>query len=257
LLRSFTFRDSMKRTACLYLLFPLLLLSCSMNLPSQRNVIEFPRADGPPLKCYEPPPDVIVKGATAHVELATTKLIPVLNGKAGVGLDVERIRQELPSEVAVFQTLNFELCLQHGNGILSKEGYQAYTARIIPAYNKNPPVKIVAATGLVETCGPSFTTQRPAHKFVSYWASQVEALRNNRNAQYQDLQNLLQVRGRTPVDQGSIDPFEEIFFTLDCLERIGYLKVEKFDPPRNLVGFYSLVENRKILFSDPTVPVPR
>lgn len=59
----------------------------------------------------------------------------------------------------------------------------------------------------------------------------------------------MQVRGRTPVEQGSIDPYEEVFFTLDCLERIGYLKIEKFDPPRMVGG--RLGENRKIIFLKP------
>lgn len=66
----------------------------------------------------------------------------------------------------------------------------------------------------------------------------------------------MQVRGRIPVEQAGIDPFEEVFFTLDCLERIGNLKVEKFDPPRMLEGA-GLVENRKIIFLNPSTPVPQ
>jgi hypothetical protein len=53
-----------------------------------------------------------------------------------------------------------------------------------------------------------------------------------------------------PVEQGNINPYEEVNFTLDCLERIEYLKVEKFDPPQMLDGA-GLVENRKIIFLRP------
>ena len=93
-----------------------------MDLPSQRRVIEFPRENGLPLKCTEPPPDVIAKGGKAYAEIAAKRLGTILQATGGVGLDVERIRQELPSEVVAFQALNFEHCVQHGNGILSKEG---------------------------------------------------------------------------------------------------------------------------------------
>lgn len=247
----------MKVTTRLLLLLPLLSLvmsACSTDLPSQRRLVEFPRGDGPPLRCYEPPPDVIAKGGKAYAELAASRLTTVLQGKAGVGLDVERIRQELPQEVQSFELFHFRMCVEHGNGILSKEDYRGYIDQILPAYRKNPPVKVVSTPGLVETCGPSFSTKRPAVKFVPFWASVVNTLRENRNVQFYDLENLMQVRGRIPVEMGMISPYEEIFFTLDCLERIGYLKVEKFDPPRMLSG--TVVENRKIIFSDPTKPVP-
>lgn len=121
---------------------------------------------------------------------------------------------------------------------------------------KNQPIKTDSITGaatsdsLVETCGPSFSTTRPAKKFVRYWASVVDRLREDRNPQYYDLQNLMQIRGRVPVEQGTINPYEEVNFTLDCFERIGYLKVEKFDPPKMLEGA-GLVENRKIIFLKP------
>lgn len=229
-----------------------------MGLPSERKPVEFTLSDGSKITCREPPPDVIAKGGTAYAELTATRLVETIlkaTVKGGVGLDVERIRQELPPEVASFEVVEFRICAQYGNRVISKQTYQAFTEQILPAYMKNPPAKIVYTAGtpasaqLVEACGPSFTTQRPAAKFVSYWIAQVKKLPQERNIQFHDLRTLLQVRGHRLVEESGINSFEEIFFTLDCLERIGYLKIEKIDPPNMLEG--TLVENRKIIFLKP------
>jgi hypothetical protein len=249
---------TLKPYTILLLLLPILSLvisSCVLSAPSERKPVGFTLSDGSKITCFEPPPDVIAKGGTSNVEVSAIRLGEVLKATGGVNLDVERIRQELPPEVASFEVFDFRMCAQYGNGVLSNQDYRAYTTKILPAYMKNPPVKTAPTTGLVEACGPSFTTKRPAAKFVPYWANVVNSLRENRTPQFHDLQNLMQVRGRIPVEQAGIDPFEEVSFTLDCLERIGTVKVEKFDPPRMLEGA-GLVENRKIIFSNPSTPVP-
>jgi len=223
-----------------------------MGLPSERKFEEFVLSDGSKIKCPVPPPDVIAKGGTAYAELTATKLGTVLQAKGGVGVDVERVRQELPPEVASFREVEFLICVQYGNRVISTQAYQAFTEKILPAYMKNPPAKIVYTAGtpasaqLVEACGPSFTTQRPAAKFVPYWNSQVKKLPDARNIQFHDLRNLLQVRGRRLVEESGINIFEEIFFTLDCLEGLGYLKTEKIEPP-NMIET-TVIENRKIIF---------
>lgn|SRR5437016_3933039 len=248
----------MKPTARLLSLLPLLTLvmsACSMGLPSERKPVEFTLSDGSKITCREPPPDVIAKGGTAYAELTATRLGTYLQAKGGVGVDVERIRQELPPEVASFEVVEFRICAQYGNRVISKQTYQAFTEQILPAYMKNPPAKIVYTAGttasaqLVEACGPSFTTRRPAAKFVPYWITQVKKLPQERNIQFHDLRNLRQVRGRRPVEESGIDPFEEIFFTLDCLERLGYLKTEKIDHPDTIET--TVIENRKIIFLQP------
>lgn len=231
-----------------------------MGLPSERKFEEFVLSDGTKIKCPVPPPDVIVKGGKASAELTVIQLGSHLQATGGVGLDIERIRQELPPEVSSFREVEFLMCAQYGNRVLSKQGYQAFTEQIIPAYKKNPPAKTVSTAGttpsakLVEACGPSFTTTRPAVKFVPYWASHISRLQTERNIQHRDLRNLMQVRGRRPVEESGIDPFEEVFFTLDCLERIGYLKTEKIDPPNMIEA--TLVENRKIIFLQPNLTIP-
>jgi hypothetical protein len=248
-------------TTKLLLLFPLLDLvvsSCSiMGQPSERKAEEFV-VDGAKVKCYLPPPDVIAKGAQANADLTAMRLGKVLQATGGVGLDIERIRQELPPEVAAFEVVDFRICAQYGNGVLSKDAYEAFIKDIRPAYTKNPPVQTASTVGvpasgtLVQKCGPSFWTKRPAAKFVSYWASHINQLRDERNIQYHDFENLMEVRGRTPVAMGMIDPFEELHFTLDCLERNGYLKLKKYDPPRMMGG--SKVENQRIIFLTPGMP---
>lgn len=46
----------------------------------------------------------------------------------------------------------------------------------------------------------------------------------------------MEVRGRALVADSGIDIYPEIIFTLRCLEKIGYLKLENFDPPRGYGG---------------------
>lgn len=145
-----------------------------MDLPSQRKFEEFDLSDGKKLRCPVPPPDVIAKGGTATARLTVTRLGEVLKATGGVNLDIERIREELPSDIAAFREVEFLTCVQYGNGVRTKQEYRAFTDQIVPAYMKNPPVKTISNTGnvaldrLVEACGPSFTTKRPAPKFVPY-----------------------------------------------------------------------------------------
>lgn len=251
----------MNGTLGLLWFLPLLLLvaaSCSMGSPSERKPVEFVLSDGTPVKCFMPPPEIIAKGGKANIDLTVLRLGQVLEAKAGGGLDVEQIRRELPVEVSQFEVVEFRICAQYGNGVLSKQAYQAFTEQIIPAYTKNPPVKTVSTVGnyvparLLEVCGPSFATTRPAREFVPYWVNNITLLSEKRNPPHRDLQNLLDVGGRRPAGTGVTNPFEEINFTLDCLERIGYLTTAPSDlpPPDNVVkGFIGpVIENRKIVF---------
>lgn len=249
----------MKLTTGLFLLLPLL-FSCSMGAPFERKPLEFIMEDGFVLKCPQSPSDVVAKGGKVSAEIVAEKLGVALKGGVGADLNVERIRQELPTDLITFREVESIMCVQYGNRIRTKEEYRAFTDRIAPAYNINRPIETVSnpdtikPTSLVETCGPSFSTKRLAKDFVPHWASKIETLRTGRNLQYYDLENLFEVYGRGLVSMAGVNPCEELDFTLDCLERIGYLKVQKYDPPRTLPG--RGVENRRIIFSDPSRPVP-
>ena len=243
----------MKRSTGLLLLLPLLLLvesSCSVS-PSQRHLVEFPQIDGPPLQCFEPLQDVIVKGEKANLELTAKRLGTLLQLTGGVGLDVERIRQELPADVSSFEEIEFRICAQYGNGVLSKDEYHAFTTQIIPAYKKNPPEKPVQDAGttasaqlLVEPCGPSFTTKRPAAKFVPYWVTHINRLREERNAQ--DLQYLFEGWGPIPVGLMGKDLIYEATFTLNCMVKEGEIWMEKLGTTGRYWG--ENFENQMIIF---------
>jgi hypothetical protein len=75
----------------------------------------------------------MVKGEKANLELTAKRLGTLLQLTGGVGLDVERIRQELPADVSSFEVIEFRICAQYGNGVLSKDEYRAFTTQIIPA----------------------------------------------------------------------------------------------------------------------------
>ena len=126
--------------------------------------------------------------------------------------------------------------------------------KIIPTSNSiTEPRMLDARATLLKTCGPSSSTKRPAEEFVGRWISQVNLLYRLRNEQYRDLENLIEVQGRPLVADSGIDIHSEIIFTLRCLEKIGYLRLENFDPPRlYLAG----KENMKIIFSESRMPIP-
>jgi len=247
----------MKRSTGLLLLLPLLLLvesSCSVS-PSQRHLVEFPRKDGPPLQCFEPPPDVIVKGGKANLELTAKRLETLLRATGGVGLNVERIRQELPADVSSIEVIEFRMCAQYGKGVLSTEAYRAFTTQIIPAYKKNPPEKpgyeagTTASAQLVEACGPSFTTKRLASKFVPNWVSHIKRLRKERNPH--DMQNLFEGWGRIPVGLTGKDLITEGTFTLNCMEQAGELKLATLGATGGCWG--ENFENQMIIFAPPAL----
>jgi hypothetical protein len=248
----------MKRTPGLLLLLSLLLLvesSCSGS-PSQRHPVKFVSENGTKITCYEPLADVITKGVKADVEIAAVKIGTLLKGTGGTSVDVERIRQEVPVDVSAFEAIDFRLCLQYVNGVLSKEEYHAFTKQIIPAYKKNPPEQPVPYAAPVvppnqaQTCGPSLSTTIKPAIFVPQWVSVLNRMREERNTH--DLINLMSVWGRTPVGRGGTELIDEALFTLNCLEKQGQLKMEKLDPP----NFIGLVENKRIIFLKPMMTIP-
>jgi hypothetical protein len=107
---------------------------------------------------------------------------------------------------------------------------------------------------LLKTCGESSLTTRRAKDFVRYWVSVINRL-YERNNQYHDFGNLMVVRQGMGIPRDSIgtNPDQEALFTLSCLEKMGYLKLEKFDPPR---VYGAGVDNLKIIFSESMMPIP-
>lgn len=135
----------MARTTKIILLLPLLLLvASSCTSPSKRNLVEVTLKDGTKVQCAEPPPDVVAKGIKVNAEVAAEKIGNLLKGTGGVDVDIERIRQEVPSDVSAFEVIEFRICIQYGNGVLSKEEYRSFTNRILPAIKNSPPEHLVS-----------------------------------------------------------------------------------------------------------------
>lgn len=88
--------------------------------------------------------------------------------------------------------------------------------------------------------------KRHPEEFVSLWISALNSLRNKRTIY--DLQNLFEVWGRVPGGLTGKDLVEEATFTISCLEKEGYLKVEKLDSPGHYWGV--MFENQKIVFEN-------
>jgi hypothetical protein len=178
-----------------------------------------------------PAPDVIVKAAQVNADIAAGKVGTLLKGTGGVGLDVERIRQDVPKNVAAFAQIDWRLCVQYGNQILTKEEYHAFTKQIIPGINhqtlETPKSKeIFPQPSLLAPCHQSTAKlKRQPKMFFLAWRSTLERLRNERNTY--DLQNLFEVWGRIPIGLTGRDLIREATYTLKCLEEEGLLKMEK------------------------------
>src|SRR6185436_9365317 len=247
----------MNRTIGLFWLLSFLLLASSCSSPSERKPLEHSWKDGPQPICIAPPADVMVKGVTANAELAATKIFTLLKGTGGVSVDVERIRREVPAEVAAFEVIDYRLCLQYGNQLLSKEEYLSFTKQVVPAIKQqtpeNPIAKVpdVAQSSLLATCHQSISgLKRQPKVFIPAWHSVLERLRNERNTY--DLRNLFEIWGRIPVGLTGKDLIHEGTYTLTCLREEGQLKMEKIGVTSRYWG--EDFENQTITFLSPWDP---
>ena len=196
----------------------------------------------------------MVKGATANADLAAANIGTLLKGTGGVSVDIERIRQEVPKDVAAFEVIDYRLCIQYGNRVLSKEEYLSFTKQILPAIKQqtpeNPIAKVpgVAQPSLLATCHQSISglTRQPK-VFVPAWRSVLEQLRNERTTY--DLLNLFKVWGRIPVGLTPKDLIQEATYTLNCLAEEGQLKIEKLGVTSRYWG--EDFENQTITFLNP------
>jgi hypothetical protein len=220
----------MNRASWLFCLLCFLCLWSSCTFPSDRK-LQSPWKDGPRPICAVPAPDVIVKAAQVNADVAAGKVGTLLKGTRGVGLDIERIRQEVPNNVAAFAEIDWRLCVQYGNQILTKAEYQAFTKQIIPGINhqtlETPKSKeLFPQPSLLAPCHQSTTKlKRQPRMFFLAWRSTLERLRNERHTY--DLQNLFEIWGRVPIGLTGRDLIREATYTLKCLEEDGLLKMEK------------------------------
>ena len=248
----------MNRTTGLFWLLPLLLLlesSCSLS-PSERKPLEHTWKDGPQPICIAPPADVMVKGVNANADLAAAKIGTLLKGTGGVSIDIDRIRREVPEDVAAFEVVDYRLCLQYGNQVISKEEYLSFTKQVLPAIKKHSPGNPISSVGtafqpsLLTTCQESIVgIKRQPKIFVPAWRSVLERLHDERITY--DLRNLFEVWGRIPVGLTGKDLIHEAIYTLNCLEKTGELRLEKLNTTSTYWG--ENFENQNIAFVAPSI----
>lgn len=107
--------------------------SCSYINPSARDVQIFKRSsDGKEVHCLKPPPDVISKRTDANLEVTVDKITSSIKGAAGLRIDPERIRKELPEDVNAFEVIEYRICAQYGNDVLTAEEYKVFTQQYLP-----------------------------------------------------------------------------------------------------------------------------
>jgi len=171
----------------------------------------------------------MVKDVTVNADLAAAKIGTLLKGTGGVSVDIERIRKEVPADVAAFEVIDYRLCVQYGNQVLSKEKYLSFTKQIFPAIKKLTPENPISNVGaaaqpsLLTTCQQSIAgLKRQPKVFVLAWRSVLERLHNERYTY--DLRNLFEVWGRIPVGLTGKDMIYEATYTLNCLEQEGQLR---------------------------------
>ena len=129
----------LRTTKTILFLCLFLLVASSCSSPSKRTLNEFTLKDGTRIQCVEPPPDVVAKGIKVNAEVAAQNVGNLLKGTGGVDVDVERIRQEVPPDVSAFEVIEYRICVQYVNGVLSKDEYNSFTRQILPALKNKIP----------------------------------------------------------------------------------------------------------------------
>ena len=223
----------MKRIPGLLVPVPLFfLIGCSfIGAPSNRPSVEYPRQDVATVRCVAPPPDVVAKGVSAKADVAADRVGTLLKGTGGASIDVERIRQEVPVDVAAFEVIDYRLCVQYANGVLSKEEYNAFTQQILPTIKKTPQQnedakrRAEVLREYARTCEqPTVVLKEKPEEFFLGWDAVLGRLRK-RNVH--DLQNIFEVMGRVPSGSTMKEMIREALFFLNCLEKNGELTLKK------------------------------
>lgn len=132
------------------LLLLLLLVEPSCSSPSKRNLVEFTLKDGSKIQCVEPPPDVVANGLKVNADMVAAHIGNLLKGTGGVDVDIERIRQEVPPDVSAFEVIEYRICVQYGNQVLSKDEFRTFTERILPAIRNRVPDSDTLSELLIE-----------------------------------------------------------------------------------------------------------
>ena len=112
-------------------------LSIDAFAQSKRKIVSFKRPDGVKGACILPPDDVLTKKNLTIVNTQIPNVISILKkgGSAGLNIDrnkeFERVREEL-SDLNIYEVMEFRLCMQYGNGVLTAEEYKEGAKELRP-----------------------------------------------------------------------------------------------------------------------------
>lgn len=197
----------MRETTKAILLLPIfLLVAFSCTSPSKRNSVHFILKDGSKVQCAEPPPDVVARGIKLNAEVAAGRVVSLLKGTGGVDVDIERIRQEVPSDVAAFEVLEFRICAQYGNGVLTKEEYRAFTERILPTIKHGSTENVVSRL-IVEGVDDPFSLIPQINQALQPRATKLGKIRVQNSGQIRVLNvgvTVIEINGRADTNQSKL-----------------------------------------------------
>lgn len=111
----------------LVILSPVFMSACITHRP----IHIFVRPDNVTVKCIEPPADVILKSGDAKVNAAVKGIGELIKAESTMKVEVQKIR-ELSAGVNNFEVIEFRLCTQYGNGVLTPQQFQRIQDEILP-----------------------------------------------------------------------------------------------------------------------------
>jgi hypothetical protein len=114
---------------------------------SGRTVHEFSRLDGAKVRCFEPPPDVVLKKGDAKISAAVKEIGDIVKADASTELSTERIR-EISKEVNDYEVIEFRMCTQYGNNALGPVEYQRFLTEVLPVLRSSTKSQLKSDTEL-------------------------------------------------------------------------------------------------------------
>lgn len=114
-----------RSTVLIVVLACFLLTSCV----SGRTEHKMMRRDGTPVTCFEPPPDVVTKRVNANADAAYNEIGRILKGSVELATETQRIR-ELSKSVNDYEAIDFRVCMNYANEVLTREQYSLYLTDI-------------------------------------------------------------------------------------------------------------------------------
>jgi hypothetical protein len=99
------------------------------------------------VKCFEPPPDVVLKKGDAKISAAVKEIGDIVKADASTELSTERIR-EISKEVNDYEIIEFRMCTQYGNNAIGPAEYQRFLTEVLPILRSSAKPDLTSDTEL-------------------------------------------------------------------------------------------------------------